>query len=593
MNADPDFHPLAAAWLNGSATPPEQSLLGEILHGPDMMREYAALCRTEALLIQRSSTSAQRTSELARMLPGKSWSHRVLSMTRHRTVRWSSAAALIALGAWWLWPNTVEETAGKQKLRIPQRIAGSAHFDTTGTSPANETALPPAAEGLERDLRRCYVAAFSASGPLPDAVAQLAASVKLGQNPPLAADVRNDGDAPVHLQLGSALPAWTVLQMMALQTGTEFKLSGRRLVFLPAARPVAVSGSLTKTASYASLRLFLGLSKAADPADAPEDSETLDKEEDEEEDPADSFPDPPWENPSDMPAILAALTTAALGSPLSFTVPEKSAVEYTGGPRAARVMEMALSVPARPAMEVECNLLILAAPKDVFTDAVREVTSDPDVESFRLTLTEEQHQLVVRKLSMARGVDLMTMPTARGPANEPMKASVEGKVHEHTGVFAKFSGLAGPENALTLFYSIRIGEWDERKQSVLSVEDVGTVSTTSGMTIVVPGQEYRDGKELTYLITGTVLKNNGIPPEGAPEPPVPWELPDGIASEITPEVPPVPPVLQELPYGIPFVDKPGMVQSPYAPEKGFIDVEGYRRGTRVECPYTGKHFRVP
>ena len=42
MNADPDFHPLAAAWLDGNATPPEQKLLREILDGSAQMGEYAA-----------------------------------------------------------------------------------------------------------------------------------------------------------------------------------------------------------------------------------------------------------------------------------------------------------------------------------------------------------------------------------------------------------------------------------------------------------------------------------------------------------------------------------------------------------------------
>lgn len=61
-----------------------------------------------------------------------------------------------------------------------------------------------------------------------------------------------------------------------------------------------------------------------------------------------------------------------------------------------------------------------------------------------------------------------------------------------------------------------------------------------------------------------------------------------------PEPPKPPPAVKEdLPYGIPVVGKKGMVYSPFAPEKGQVDVDGYKRGTRVECPYTGKHFRVP
>jgi len=49
----------------------------------------------------------------------------------------------------------------------------------------------------------------------------------------------------------------------------------------------------------------------------------------------------------------------------------------------------------------------------------------------------------------------------------------------------------------------------------------------------------------------------------------------------------------DLPYGIPVVGKKGSVYSPYAPEKGQVDVSGLNRHTKVECPYTGKSFRVP
>jgi hypothetical protein len=36
-----------------------------------------------------------------------------------------------------------------------------------------------------------------------------------------------------------------------------------------------------------------------------------------------------------------------------------------------------------------------------------------------------------------------------------------------------------------------------------------------------------------------------------------------------------------------------MVRSPYAEDKGQVDVTGFKRGTMIKCPYTGKRFRVP
>ena len=49
----------------------------------------------------------------------------------------------------------------------------------------------------------------------------------------------------------------------------------------------------------------------------------------------------------------------------------------------------------------------------------------------------------------------------------------------------------------------------------------------------------------------------------------------------------------ELTYGTPVPGKPGLVMSPFAPEKGYLDVTGFPPGTAVEDPYTGKVFLTP
>jgi len=99
----------------------------------------------------------------------------------------------------------------------------------------------------------------------------------------------------------------------------------------------------------------------------------------------------------------------------------------------------------------------------------------------------------------------------------------------------------------------------------------------------------RDPNNTTVDVTPPPPKNSPTPAEA------PLETPPAVTTPPVTDTPPaVAPVPREdLPYGIPVVGKKGMVYSPYAEDKGQVDVEGLKRGTRVKCPYTGKHFRVP
>ena len=49
----------------------------------------------------------------------------------------------------------------------------------------------------------------------------------------------------------------------------------------------------------------------------------------------------------------------------------------------------------------------------------------------------------------------------------------------------------------------------------------------------------------------------------------------------------------DMPYGTPVPGKPGLVTSPFAPDKGYVDVTGFPPGTEVQDPYTGKIFLTP
>jgi|GEM_PF-1181266 hypothetical protein len=72
--------------------------------------------------------------------------------------------------------------------------------------------------------------------------------------------------------------------------------------------------------------------------------------------------------------------------------------------------------------------------------------------------------------------------------------------------------------------------------------------------------------------------------DAAPVPDKPKDPPTETKKAVTRE---------DLPFGQPVVGRKGYVYSPYAPDKGQVDVVDIPSGTKVKCPYTNKTFRVP
>jgi beta-lactamase regulating signal transducer with metallopeptidase domain/Flp pilus assembly secretin CpaC len=81
---------------------------------------------------------------------------------------------------------------------------------------------------------------------------------------------------------------------------------------------------------------------------------------------------------------------------------------------------------------------------------------------------------------------------------------------------------------------------------------------------------------------GPAPGNSGPKGAGAGAPPAPGG---------PPAAQPVPANAKPFATGVP--GKPGFVHSPFAPDRGVVDVRGFPPGTEVQCPYSRQIFRVP
>lgn len=539
MSTDPDLHPIAAEWLDGRASPGSTQVLRELLADPRSMEEFAALARTEAGLRHCARPVAERRTALEKLVSRPGWSRMAAGLRRHRSLAaWGAvAAAACVMLAFVLRPARDEDP---QLVADPQKRPP--RFETVvprASTPRTDVSLPLADKGLQKFVGGFYVPPMSLEGGLADAAKQLEQALaskdgrerKPDEPQAVRVEVHHAGDAPVHLKLSVSLPAWTYAEILAVQTGTQAILSGNTIIFREAAAPESLTGTTSMSSVPEVLRRLIlpGSSGEADEKDG-------------------------------FKLVLETLCPEQLGCNFDWELNDKGEWTATGSPRHCRTLQTALAGRPYPPVIVASDLKVVSISEAAAAALWPATAFDPGGPTITGIYDKDGFAQLQRALSRQAGVSIASQKVVclPGPAVSTstggLSLTIQGKAMDSGQIaYLGISTLSAPGEPPAHFIPVKVAH---------------------GCTACVgpfPGNPKEPNAGWTFLFaTAELIEVTG---------------PDAAEELRPPE--------EEIPFASGVIGKPGMVYSPYAPDKGWIDVTGLNRGTKVKCPYTGNNFRVP
>ena len=541
MSPDPDFHSSGEAWLDATATPGEGRILQEILHtSPAAAREFAALARTNAALEMAHLSLEERTRRADGLITqGKT--ARFKQALHQSPFKWAAAALLILLPTVWLClPQPAANTAIviAKNSQTPKNAAPP----SSTVAPVPVENLPPADAAYGKFMDAFIIPDFRAEGlTLHEAVALLTEKVRSLESATFQVEVEDlpAGNLPereaarVHVNL-KYQPASTLLKIIALQTSMKVHPTGQSYVLRPgpAYDPLDVA---YRTVSISRWELFL-------------ESQEL-------------TTTPPSTHPA-TPASpgLADVSKALLATlgeaPIKvepWTEPGK--IKIGSGLKLNEVLGLVLAGSHAPGtLSFELTWPMFKTDKDAerLVSILQKGKNMSKMEGVFFFETDDTSEL---------SIFLANYPS-------PRIAISPGKHGDFR--CGDWSSLLKPEGADWIGWFCHITSQPVGSKVICEINAKSTMDAKGGKTPVntITGRQvFSPG--MTAVVPG-VVKDRSVQ-----------------ILFLTARIP------DSFPFGIPVPDKPGFVLSPYAPDKGQVDVQGIQSGAKVQCPYTNQTFRVP